>query len=102
MNLTELSNEQLIDIVHRQADDIAALQFELSWLKEQDKLAALPEREALKLQPVEVNGELWYFTCPRWQKNGKTVTAYQLMNDEDALKKIVADPHQMILKKSNY
>lgn len=101
MNLTELSKEQLIDIVHRQADDIAALELQLSWAKEQDKLKTIPEREALKLQPVEIDNELYYFTTPRWKEKGKTVTAYQLMSDEHALRKILATPYQNILKKAN-
>jgi hypothetical protein len=101
MNLEELSKQQLIDIIHQQADDIAAKEMELAFVKQGQQLKQLPEKEALRLQPVDVDGVQWYFACPRWIEKGKTVTAYDVMADEARIKKILSTPYQVILKKVN-
>lgn len=101
MDLQELSTEQLIDIIHRQADDIAALQMEITWLKEQKTKQDLPAKEVLKANPVEVDGELYCFKLLRFIKGGKTYTAEQASLNEGLLRKILADPYQMILEKVN-
>jgi hypothetical protein len=99
MDFEQLSKEQLIDIIHDQADEIAALQMQIGWVNNKQELAKLPEKEALKKQPVEIDGQLWYFTCARWKQKGKTVTAYDIMADEQKIRAILATPYQMILKK---
>ncbi len=99
MDFTQLSTEQLIDIIHRQADDIAALEMELAFVKENKKLQELPLKERLKHQPVEIDGELWFFAVPRWIKNGKVHTAEQVMNNEALLRSILSDANQTILKR---
>jgi len=101
MNPEELSKEQLIDLVKKQADDVLALQMEIDYLKGKHQLQQIPVKEALKLQPVEVNGELWYFTLPRWRENGKLCLAEQMMLNEEYLQRKVAEPYQTILKKLN-
>jgi hypothetical protein len=99
MELQELSKEQLIDMIHRQADEIAAREMEIECMRNQQQLKTFSEKEALKLQPVEVDGELWYFRLPRWHMKGRTYTAEEVMMNEPLLRSILAKPGQMILKK---
>ncbi len=86
-------------MVHEQADEIAALQLENAWLKEQKQQQVLPAKDRLKLCPVDVDGVLWYFKVPRFQRNGKSYTAEDVMLNEPLLRSILDDPYQMILKK---
>ena len=101
MDLQELSKEKLISIIHQQADDVSALEMEITWLKEQKFKQALPVKEILKANPVEVDGELYCFKLSRFIKHGKTYTAEQASVNEGLLRKILADRYQMILEKVN-
>lgn len=101
MDLQLLDKEQLIDIIHNQANDVAALEMEVAWLKEQKNKQDLPVKEVLKANPVEIDGELYYITLPRFIKGGKSYTAEQACLNEGLLRKILSDPYQMILKKVN-
>lgn len=99
MQLEDLTQEELINIIHRQADDIAALQLEIAWLQQDKQLEQLPVKEQLKRQPVSIDGELYYFTIPQWRERNKTVKAIEVMHNEDYLRKKIAEPYQTLLKK---
>jgi len=101
MDLQALTQEELINIIHRQADDIAALQMEVAWLKEYNEQQQLPVKEQLKRQPVNIDGELYYFTIPQWRERNKTVKAVDVMHNEEYLRKKIAEPYQTLLKKLN-
>lgn len=91
MEFQDLSKEQLIDIIHRQADDLAALQLELEFVKQAQNPG--------ELQPVYIDGNLYSFRLTSWMSGGKKLHAVDVMKDEAALRAIVANPHQMILKR---